>query len=156
MNDILNSEFEKLKQDLILAYDAKGMRASGNFANSLSVEVLSNESNFIARLYGEDYSQQLETGRRGGTYPPIKSIEQWILQKGVFTQVLQEIKLKSLAFLIARKIYQQGWNRQGYGGVELISSVITDERLNDILYKIINLESSKVTSEIEFLINELV
>lgn len=37
MSKILKEEFDKLRQDLIIAYDAKGMRASGNFAESLDV-----------------------------------------------------------------------------------------------------------------------
>jgi hypothetical protein len=63
----------------------------------------------------------------------VEEIEQWILDKGVFSAVLQEIKLSSLAYLIARKIHNEGWNRANYGGVGLISEVITEERLQMII-----------------------
>ena len=38
-----------------------------------------------------------------------------------------------MAFLIARKIARNGWKREEYGGVELISSVVTDERIQKII-----------------------
>ena len=37
MNEIAIKEFELIKNDLILLYEAKGMRASGAFADSLEV-----------------------------------------------------------------------------------------------------------------------
>jgi len=152
---VLSKEFEKLKSDLIVAYDAKGMRASGKFADSLEVMIFNDESSYKAQLWGEDYAQQLETGRQGGTYPPIDAIKKWIVDKGIFTQALQNIKLSSLAFLIARKIYRNGWKRQGHGGVDLISQVITPERLQDIIDEVGAVEAMRISSEIEFLINDL-
>lgn len=125
MSEILKEEFDKLRQDLIIAYDAKGMRASGNFAESLDVII----GDSYAELWGDEYAEQLEYGRNAGGFPPLKDIEDWIIEKGVFNDVLQEIKLSSLAYLIARKIAQQGWNRANNGGVGLISEVITEERL---------------------------
>ena len=126
---ILKQEFDKLRQDLIIAYDAKGMRASGNFADSLDVFI----GDTYAELWGDEYAEQLEYGRNSGGFPPLQDIENWIVEKGVFNDVLQEIKLSSLAYLIARKIAQQGWNRANYGGVGLISEVITEERLQMII-----------------------
>jgi len=152
---VLSKEFEKLKSDLIVAYDAKGMRASGKFADSLGVMIFNDESSYKAQLWGEDYAQQLETGRQGGTYPPIEMIKKWITDKGVFTQALQNIKLSSLAFLIARKIYRNGWKRQVHGGVDLISQVITPERLQNIIDEVGAVEAMRISSEIEFLINDL-
>ena len=126
---ILKEEFDKLRQDLIIAYDAKGMRASGNFADSLDVII----GDTYAELWGDEYAEQLEYGRNSGGFPPLQDIENWIVEKGVFNDVLQEIKLSSLAYLIARKIAQQGWNRANYGGVGLIIEVITEERLQMII-----------------------
>jgi len=67
----LSHEFEKLKEDLIKLYDAKGMRSSGKWADSL--EVIANENTVV--LMGEEYSQQLETGRKEGRFPPIADIK---------------------------------------------------------------------------------
>jgi hypothetical protein len=128
-SQVLSKEFELLKDDLIKAYDAKGMRASGKFAESLEVKV----NGLTAQLWGESYAQQLETGRRAGKFPNISAIEQWIKDKGIANRIQGEISITSLAFLIARKIAQRGWKREEYGGVELISEVVTDVRIQKII-----------------------
>lgn len=148
---ILQREFDELRRDLIVAYDAKGMRASGNFEESLDIIIGDN----FAELWGDEYAEQLEYGRSSGTFPPLQDIEQWILDKGVFTSVLQEIKLSSLAYLIARKIAEQGWNRQQFGGVGLISEVITEERLQMIIDKFGDSELISFSSDIINIFNEL-
>lgn len=147
---ILSKEFENLKKDLIIAYDAKGMRASGRFAETLEVRV----EGLNAKLFGEAYGQQLETGRRAGKFPPIDAIKQWIHDKGIASRIQGQISISSLAFLIARKIAKKGWKREGYGGVELISSVVTDERIQKIINEV-GLEQTMIfKTEIEKMIAE--
>jgi hypothetical protein len=121
-----------LKNDLIKAYDAKGMRASGKFADELVVE----SGIDSVKLIGEKYAEQLQYGRRAGKRPPIEAIKQWIKDKGIVSNIKNDANNSSLAFLIARKIGQQGWNRQGYGGVNLIDEVITKNRIQDIINKV--------------------
>ena len=155
---ILSEQFELLKDDLIALYNEKKMRASGKWADSL--EVIAGED--TVKLMGEDYTQQLETGRRatgGGSgsawATPLEDIKQWILDKGVFTAALESISLSSLAFLILRKIHTQGWKREAHGGVELISTVVTDERIQKIINEVGNAQIIQVSSEIIRLIKEL-
>jgi hypothetical protein len=135
-SQVLSKEFELLKDDLIKAYDAKGMRASGKFAETLEVKV----NGLTAQLWGESYAQQLETGRRkdgSGTGPkwsnPTEDIIQWIKDKGIANRIQGEISISSLAFLILRKIRSKGWKREQHGGVELISEVVTDVRIQKII-----------------------
>jgi hypothetical protein len=128
-SQVLSREFEDLKKDLIIAYDAKGMRASGKFAETLEVRV----NGLTAQLWGEDYAQQLETGRKSGKFPPIDAIKKWIEDKGIANRIQGEISISSLAFLIARKIAREGWKREQFGGVELISQVVTDQRMQKII-----------------------
>lgn len=129
---ILSAEFDKLKTDLIQAYDAKGMRASGKFADSLEVVV----NGLNAKLMGENYAEQLEFGRKAGKFPPVSLIEQWIKDKGIANRISNEISISSLAFLIARKISREGWNRSEHGGVQLISEIVTDERIQKIINEV--------------------
>lgn len=150
-SQILSSEFEALKKDLITAYDSKGMRASGKFAESLEVKV----KGLNAQLWGEDYAQQLETGRSAGRFPPIDAIKKWINDKGIANRIQGEITVSALAFLIARKIAQQGWKRENYGGVELISEVITDERIQKIINEVGAAQTLVYTTEIRTLIKEM-
>jgi hypothetical protein len=147
---ILFKEFDSLRVDLIKAYDAKGMRASGKWADSLEIEV----SPLSAIISGLDYTQQLETGRGANNGSSGKSwnttladIEQWIKDKGI-TPREQNMKVSTLAYLIARKIWREGWNRQGYGGVELISEVVTDARIQSIINKVGEVTMIEYTTEI--------
>jgi len=77
---VLKREVEFLKDDIITAYDEKGMRASGNFARSLNVV----RRLFTVELYGVHYSRYLETGRKAGGMPPVERIRDWIIQKKDF------------------------------------------------------------------------
>jgi hypothetical protein len=129
---ILKEEFDLIKADLIKRYNEKGMRASGNWANTLEVQV----KGISAQLLGEKYSEQLEFGRKAGKQPPSKAIEQWIRDKGLASRIEGKISISSLAFLIARKIAREGWRRQSYGGVELISEVVTPERIQAIIDRV--------------------
>jgi hypothetical protein len=129
---ILKEEFDLIKADLIKRYNEKGMRASGNWANTLEVQV----KGISAQLIGEKYSEQLEFGRKAGKQPPSKAIEQWIRDKGLASRIEGKISISSLAFLIARKIAREGWRRQSYGGVELISEIVTPERIQAIINRV--------------------
>ena len=146
--EVLQQEFDLLKVDLIKAYDAKGMRSSGKWADALEVE----SSPLSGVITGLSYSQQLETGRKAGRFPPISSIEDWIRDKGI-TPI--DISISSLAFLIARKIAREGWKREDYGGVELISEVVTDKRIQDIINKVGDVYAVEISTDIIKLIKNI-
>jgi hypothetical protein len=145
---ILKDELELLKTELIKEYDSLGMRASGKWADGLEVQA----SEATGKIIGLDYSQQLEFGRRAGKFPPREAIEQWIRDKGLASRIEGQISISTLAFLIARKIAREGWKREQFGGVELISKVVTAERIQKILDKVGSSFRTRFTSEI---INEL-
>ncbi len=136
--EILNAEFEALRVDLIKAYDAKGMRASGKTADSLEVVDIGLES---VKLIGSEVFGALEQGRKpseGGSKPGklIDDIKQWIKDKGIVSDIKNDNDNSTLAFLITRKIHREGWKRQGYGGVNLVSEVITDSRMQSMINKV--------------------
>lgn len=148
--EILEEELELLKKELIEAHDEKGMRASGNWADSLEVSVIPNSGKII----GEKYTEQLEYGRRAGGFPPIDQIEQWVVDKGI-KAIDENITNRTLAFLIARKIAREGWDRKEYGGVELVTDVITPQRIQKILNRIVEGSIFNVASDITRLITNL-
>lgn len=152
MSKVLSIEFDRLKDDLIKAYDEKGMRASGNFAESLEVISI---SPYRIKLIGEQYAEQLEFGRKSGRFPPINAIEQWIKDKGIASRISNEISVSSLAFLIARKIAREGWKREGFGGVQLISDVITEDRIQKIIDEVGAEQALIFKSDIIDLLNEI-
>lgn len=155
---MLSKEFESLKGDLIKAYDQKGMRASGGFADSL--EVVATE--FNVKLMGNNYAQQLETGQeaggvRGETFKELFSkINKWVDDKNISARIDGEITKNTLVYLITRKIWREGWKRKDYGGVELISEVVTSERIQKIIDEVGEAQVIVYTTEIIQLIKEMV
>lgn len=122
---LLASEFESLKNELIAKYDEMNIRVSGNWAENLEIETAKDS----ITLWGS-YSPD---ARKPGKQPPSEAIEQWLKDKGIASRLEKEIAVTSLAYLIARKIGREGWKRQG---TPLVSSVITPERIQQIIDKI--------------------
>lgn len=156
--NILSKEFNSLKNDLIAAYNEKGMRASGNWADQLEVYTEEN----VAVIFGADYTEQLEHGRNpnngssGESWDTtVEDIEQWIYDKGIANRIEGEITVSSLAFIIARKIWREGWDRREHGGVELVSEIVTPERIQSIINEVGDARIIEFTSEISNLLNEL-
>ena len=122
--DILMAEFESLRDDIINKHDELGMRASSDFANNLEIR----QDRMHIELWGNHYVEQLVNGREPGRFPPVEAIAKWI-------QAL-DVSASSLAFLIARKISQEGTEYFKQGGTDLIDSVITPQRIQSIIDKV--------------------
>ena len=69
------------------------VNASGKLAKSIRFEVTNGT---VLSIYGNDYIQFLENGRRPGKRPPTSVIRQWIDDKGI---IPDGISKDSLAFL---------------------------------------------------------
>ncbi len=139
IESILREEFESIKEDIIDLHAQLGMRASGKSAESL--EVVSEGKN--VKLLGNSNFEQLEYGRNptssgaGEANPPlIEMIKDWIKDKGIVSDIKNDNDNSTLAFLITRKIHREGWDRAKYGGVELVSKVITSQRISKIIDRV--------------------
>jgi len=146
--EAIEKELKLIKKELIAKYNEKGMKASGNWERSLTI-VMSNISGVI---FGDDYTNNLEHGMPANQVSADDKtfrakIEQWIIDK----RIQSNIKVSSLAFLIARKIQNEGWDRKDYGGVNLISEVITPQRIELIFKRL----SDAVTVEFASYMNVL-
>ena len=152
--EVLKQEFNLLRIELVSKYDELGMRASGKWEDNLKVNV----SGLIGILTGLKYSDQLEVGRGkttgGGDGSVLKAIEKWIDDKGI-KPLDDKISISSLAYLIARKIHQEGYDRKEHGGLELISSVITPERIQKIIDRVTEFNVSSFVSEVKGMFNGL-
>lgn len=143
--DIIKQWLEELRTDLIAEYDKLKLRASGNYEESLHYFATDKR----AIMYGAKYSYQMELGRKPGTYPPRQAIEDWIDAKGLKYGVAYGISKSSLAFLIQRKIFRDGINvpnKFNQGGV--ISSVVTEERIQNLIDQLRFVNVLQVSSEI--------
>lgn len=142
--ELLAVEFESVKKDLIAKHNELKMKASGKWEKSLNVVIGGNDNLMTARIYGENYTEQLVYGRAPGKFPPIKAIEQWIIDKGIAT-IGKQISVSSLAFLIARKIAKEGTKYFKDGGTDLVSSVFTPERIQSIIDKVKEIDLVYIT-----------
>lgn len=123
-NEVLESEFEKLKTEVQQAYQSSGMQASGSWGESVDIIKLPNGLRMVADGY--------ILGRKPGKQPPSQAIEQWLVQKGIASKTEKEISTGSLAYLIARKIAREGWQPQN---PHYIEKIITPQRITEMLNK---------------------
>lgn len=147
---ILKKHMDEIKQDLIAKHNELGMKASGNWQNTLESRVVGLSGSIV----GEHYSEQLVNGREPGRFPPIGAIRQWIIDKGI-SAIGQKISINSLAFLIARKIAKEGTEYFKQGGTDLVSSVITPERIQRIIDEVSFFHVNQFTSEIRGFFEQL-
>lgn len=99
--------------------------ASGQLAQSVRYEV--DESGL--RVYANDYIIYLTEGRIPGKFPPKQPILDWIESK----RLTFDISKESLAFLIQRKIANEGTTAWQQGGTDLVSGVLTPELIEQII-----------------------
>lgn len=145
--EIIKSELETLRQELLQEYEASGRKASGDWAESLLIESGENSGTLYAGRYIE--------GRPPGKMPPIFQIEQWIKAKGI-APVQKNIETGSLAFLIARKIAQKGTQQFREREKGIIESVITPEKIQAIIDKTAHINVKRFTENIEELLKQTI
>jgi len=115
---ILKSELESLKNRIIQNHIAAGQKASGKTIKSLKVDIDEDSG----ELSGRGFFAVLETGRKKGKVPKgfQAIILKWISDKGISVE-----NPKSFAYLVARKIANEGTllHRQG-GRSDIFSNEI--------------------------------
>ena len=114
----------------------KGIRSkipnvTGTMSQSLGYRI---DEDGLTIYSTEKYFTVLETGRKPGKRPPISVIEQWIKDK----PIASDINPRSLAFLIARKIGEEGslLYRQG-GNSGVISDFINETKIQEDLINLL-------------------
>lgn len=89
----------------------KEINASYKLLNSVETVVRRNDDEFVVTIHLEDYWIYVENGRGPGKFPPIDKILEWIRVKPITPYSDSRGRLpteEQLAFLIARKIAEQG------------------------------------------------
>ena len=107
----LDEYAEKAKELYKRKLTDKGINASYKLLNSVETTVKRNDDEFIVSINLEDYWVFVENGRKAGRFPPIDKILEWIRVKPVIPYSDSRGRIpteESLAFLISRKIAEQG------------------------------------------------
>lgn len=114
IEEMMREVFDQMRQDIIARHEQAGQVASGRTRDSLRSEIVPGMSSVTATLYGRKYFAALETGSKPWAkqyqHPPkpfVETIAEWMKDKGI-TGVS--------AYLVARKIMQEGSNLYRSGG----------------------------------------
>lgn len=119
---------KETQKAIIDKYNNMGLRASGQFERELENDVEISDSKISVKFKAPEYSYNLIYGRRAGKMPPRAAILKWIDDKKI---AFSGIKKESLAFLIQRKIGNEGIKVPNqYNSGELLSAF--DDKVNDV------------------------
>ncbi len=131
---IYKKYLEELKTQLIEEYKNLGLKASGEYERGLEYEIEDN----VLRMVAPYHSWFMEHGRHSSQkFPPRKAIEDWIEVKEGLPPVFRE-KKKQFAYLIARKIAEEGIRvPNSFNKGEVISKIV-NEFLGKTVYRMID------------------
>ena len=124
-------ETAELVRKAILSKNVTGYgpsNASGKLVKSVEIEYHS--SGF--RILAEHYIYYLIYGRKPGRFPNVTAIRSWIQDRGIKS----ELPINSLAYLIARKIAEEGssvWRKYKGADSGLLDEALSDERINEFI-----------------------
>ena len=109
---------------LVKVLEEQGHRASGKLQETMRSTVTSSNSGFTITILGQDYAKAVDKGSPSGTKVSIEALSRWLEDKGIATG---ESEIKSIAFLIQRKIFNEGTiqfrqNKKGFVEVMLDES----------------------------------
>jgi len=129
--NVLDEVGEKFIKTIRQRMADKNLNDTGKGSESLSYKVEGDKLIIegVARLLF------LEFGRRAGTMPPVDAIEGWVRRK----LNVEDKDVRSVAFLIARKIKEKGTailtDKTKGLEIELIINELNEELFNDIATK---------------------
>ena len=143
-----------VKSDMITNYVQKGLKASGNWEQSLETSVNETSTGYEAIISGQRYTGAMMYGRLPNSNQSPEAIKAWIGWAGS-TIIAQWVKDKGLnlnPYAVAGKIAKKGVRVPNqYNDGEFLKDVITKERISelgqDLGKEILNSATSDVIKE---------
>jgi len=146
--EIIKEEIGGILEDIIALYESSGRKASGQFAEGLEAVYEVSAFKVKGTIKGFTYlAGRGKTRKSGKAGEPTlqQAILQWIKVKGI-KPLEDNISQKSLAFLIARKIHQEGTKPSEW--LKIYEKVITPERINKIIDRVSELNVNKIINQV--------
>ena len=133
---LIQAWISSTEKDLVANYNRLGLKASGNWPNTLRSEIKERTGGFTVTMYGANYTGVMESGRKQNPKQDPESLRAWVGWAGstFLKKWVQDKGLSVSPFAVAWKIARQGIqvpNRFNAGG--LVSDVITKERIDAML-----------------------
>lgn len=150
-NDIIKEEIDGILKDIIQVYEASGRKASGQFEEGLEAVYEHNKGTIKGFVYLAGRGKTKKAGKAGEP-TVLEQIKKWIKVKGI-KPMKDNISVNSLAYLITRRIHQEGTRRSEW--LRIYEQVITPERINQIIDRIselnVNMIVTQINAELEIL-----
>jgi len=158
VEEILSKIGITLENELVKAIQEKQLArrgARGNFSSvanasgRLARSVRSEVKGSVLTVYADDYIYYLENGRgptKGGGNGGLRAIiRKWIDDKGI---VPDGITKDSLAYLITRRIHEEGTTIYQAGGSDLVSGIFNEQLIDSIEREFAELVLVEINSDI--------
>jgi hypothetical protein len=151
IQEIVNKWLEGAKKDLFKNYIKLGLKASGDWGDSLESKSQVTPTKIKASISANDYTVQLEEGRKPNRNQNPVKLKAWVGWAGS-TFLKDWVKNKGInvnPYAAAWKIAKEGWkipNKYNKGG--LVSDVITDDRIKSLVDELVGFKVSEVRSDI--------
>lgn len=143
-DEVIQEEIGLILEDIIQVYESSGRRASGQFAEGLEAIYEPNKATIRGYVYLAGRGKTKKKGKAGE--PTLReAIEKWIKVKGI-SSINNNISQSSLAYLIARKIHQEGTRREEW--LRIYEQVITPQRIDSIIDRVSELNVNRIITEI--------
>ena len=147
LEDLILKELESTKTDLIKQYETLGLKASGQYADSLEVYMETKDNNIVAGIKAADYVEYMELGRR-----PNKRQDRGMIAF-MYVKILEWMKVKGVTginpWMAARKIVTEGItvpNKHNACGV--LSGVINEDWMDRIQKSIIDYQNETIMTSV--------
>lgn len=125
---VIAEALQKAIEALIQRYEGLGMKATGEWIESLEGVV----EPMKGIIRGAKYTEQLVQGRAPGRMPPVDPLQKWVESKlGKSGK-----EARGIAFAVARKIGQEGTTWYKKGGSDLVE-VLQDPEIVRMFYSIV-------------------
>lgn len=138
--EVIKEEIEAILNDIIQIYEQSGRKASGQFEEGLEAIYEPYKATIRGFVYLAGRGKTKKKGKAGE--PTLQqSILKWLQVKGI-RAVEANVSQKSLAYLIARKIHEEGTNRSEW--LRIYEQVITPQRIDSIIDRISQLNVNRI------------
>jgi len=151
IEDIVNKWLADTKKDLFNNYIKLGLKASGDWGNSLESKSEVTSTSINAKILANDYTTYIQNGRNQNKNQTDKALKAWVGWAGstFLAKWVEDKKLNISPYAVAWKIAREGWkvpNRYNKGG--LVSDVITNDKIKELTGQLLLFKVNQIKSDV--------